>query len=298
MNKWITAGTAAALTGAAALARSEYERTHLDVVRYDITTDKLGSAWNGFKAVFLSDLHDNSFGSENEELLAAIENEQPDIVLIGGDMLVVKEWAKPDFAPFARLYHQLVAKYPVYYAFGNHEQRMKEEQQTYLGWWEAYREVLKSSGMKILVNKSAVITKEGTSMRISGITIPRECYRKGRIPAPSAGYLNHKIGKASSTDFELLLAHTPTFAKTYADWGADLVVSGHFHGGTIRIPGLGGVMTPQLQFFSPLARGSVTEGNTRIIVSGGLGTHSINVRLNNLPQVVVLTWHKKNLQTD
>ena len=298
MNKWITAGTAAALTGAAALARSEYERTHLDVVRYDITTDKLGPAWNGFKAVFLSDLHDNSFGPENEELLAAIENEQPDIVLIGGDMLVVKEWAKPDFAPLARLYHQLAAKYPVYYAFGNHEQRMKEERQTYPGWWEAYREVLKSSGMKILVNKSAVITKEGTSMRISGITIPRECYRKGRIPSPSAGYLNHKIGKASATDFELLLAHTPTFAKTYADWGADLVLSGHFHGGTIRIPGLGGVMTPQLQFFSPLARGSVTEGNTRIIVSGGLGTHSINVRLNNLPQLVVLTWHKKNLQTD
>ena len=295
MNKWITAGTAAALTGAAALARSEYERTHLDVVRYDITTDKLGPAWNGFKAVFLSDLHDNSFGPENEELLAAIENEQPDIVLIGGDMLVVKEWAQPDFAPLARLYHQLVAKYPVYYAFGNHEQRMKEEQQTYPGWWEAYREVLKSSGMKILVNKSAVITKNGTSMRISGITIPRECYRKGRIPSPSAGYLNHKIGKASATDFELLLAHTPTFAKTYADWGADLVLSGHFHGGTIRIPGLGGVMTPQLQFFSPLARGSVTEGNTRIIVSGGLGTHSINVRLNNLPQLVVLTWHKKTL---
>ena len=295
MNKWITAGTAAALTGAAALARSEYERTHLDVVRYDITTKKLGPAWNGFKAVFLSDLHDNSFGPENEELLAAIANEQPDIVLIGGDMLVVKEWAQPDFAPLARLYHQLVAKYPVYYAFGNHEQRMREERQTYPGWWEAYREVLKNSGMKVLVNKSAVITKEGTSMRISGITIPRECYRKGRIPSPSAGYLNHKIGKASPTDFELLLAHTPTFAKTYADWGADLVLSGHFHGGTIRIPGLGGVMTPQLQFFSPLARGSVTEGNTRIIVSGGLGTHSINVRLNNLPQLVVLTWHNKTL---
>ena len=127
-------------------------------------------------------------------------------------------------------------------------------------------------------------------MRISGITLPRECYRKGRIPSLSAGYLDQKLGKASDKNFELLLAHTPTFAKTYADWGADLVLSGHFHGGTIRIPGLGGVMTPQLQFFSPLARGSVTQKNTNIIVSGGLGTHSINVRLNNLPQLVVLTW--------
>ena len=91
MNKWIMAGTAAAFTGAAAFARSEYERTHLDIVHYDIKTDKLGLEWNGFKAVFLSDLHDNSFGMENEELLAAIEKEQPDIVVIGGDMLVVKE---------------------------------------------------------------------------------------------------------------------------------------------------------------------------------------------------------------
>ena len=295
MNKWITASTAVALTGAAAFARSEYERTHLDVVKYDITTAKLGPAWNGFKAVFLSDLHDNCFGSENEELLAAIDREQPDIVLIGGDMLVVKEWANPNFAPLAKLYRKLVSKYPVYYAFGNHEQRMIEEQANYPGWWASYREVLKNSGMHVLVNKSAAITREGTTMRISGITLPRECYRKGRIPALSVGYLNHKIGKASSTDFELLLAHTPTFAKTYADWGADLVLSGHFHGGTIRIPGLGGVMTPQLQFFSPLARGSVNEKNTRIIVSGGLGTHSINVRLNNLPQVVVLTWSDKTL---
>ena len=103
MNKWIMAGTAAAFTGAAAFARSEYERTHLDIVHYDIKTDKLGLEWNGFKAVFLSDLHDNSFGMENEELLAAIEKEQPDIVVIGGDMLVVKEWAAPHFDMLANL---------------------------------------------------------------------------------------------------------------------------------------------------------------------------------------------------
>ena len=131
MNKWIMAGTAAAFTGAAAFARSEYERTHLDIVHYDIKTDKLGLEWNGFKAVFLSDLHDNSFGMENEELLAAIEKEQPDIVVIGGDMLVVKEWAAPHFDMLANLYRKLVKRYPVYYAFGNHEQRMKEEPLTY-----------------------------------------------------------------------------------------------------------------------------------------------------------------------
>ena len=209
MNKWIMAGTAAAFTGAAAFARSEYERTHLDVVHYDIKTDKLGLEWNGFKAVFLSDLHDNSFGMENEELIAAIEKEQPDIVLIGGDMLVVKEWAAPHFDMLANLYEKLVERYPVYYAFGNHEQRMKEEPLTYSGWWQSYWKVLKDSGMHVLVNKSEEIIKNGTAMRISGITLPRECYRKGRIPSLSAGYLDQKLGKACLHTHQPLQRHMP-----------------------------------------------------------------------------------------
>ena len=95
MNKWIMAGTAAAFTGAAAFARSEYERTHLDIVHYDIKTDKLGLEWNGFKAVFLSDLHDNSFGMENEELLAAIEKEMKKLAK-DGKRIVRQEISKEE----------------------------------------------------------------------------------------------------------------------------------------------------------------------------------------------------------
>ena len=142
MNKWIMAGTAAAFTGAAAFARSEYERIHLDIVHYDIKTDKLGLEWNGFKAVFLSDLHDNSFGMENEELLAAIEKEQPDIVVIGGDMLVVKEWAAPHLICLQTCIKNLLSDILCIYAFGNHEQRMKERT-AYVSWLVA--ELLESA---------------------------------------------------------------------------------------------------------------------------------------------------------
>ena len=98
-------------------------------------------------------------------------------------MLVVKEWAAPHFDMLANLYKKLVKRYPVYYAFGNHEQRMKEEPLTYPGWWQSYWKVLKDSDMHVLVNKSEEIIKNDTAMRISGITLPRECYRKGRIPS-------------------------------------------------------------------------------------------------------------------
>ena len=172
MNKWIMAGTAAAFTGAAAFAAQNMNELISTLCTNDIKTDKLGLEWNGFKAVFLSDLHDNSFGMENEELLAAIEKEQPDIVVIGGDMLVVKEWAAPHFDMLANLYRKLVKRYPVYYAFGNHEQRMKEEPLTYPGWWQSYWKVLKDSGMHVLVNKSEEIIK----------MVPR-CYKRHHAAA-------------------------------------------------------------------------------------------------------------------
>ena len=90
-----------------------------------------------------------------------------------------------------------------------------------------------------------------------------------------------------------LLAHSPLFFEEYAAWGADLTLSGHFHGGTIRLPVLGGVMTPQYQFFYPRCAGEFElpgrwGERSRMIIGRGLGTHSINIRLNDKPQVVVI----------
>ena len=88
--------------------------------------------------------------------------------------------------------------------------------------------------------------------------------------------------------FQILLCHSPLFFDSCRKWGADLTLSGHFHGGTIRLPYLGGVMTPQFQFFLPWCAGTFEESGKYMIVSRGLGTHSINIRLNNKPQLVVV----------
>ena len=103
------------------------------------------------------------------------------------------------------------------------------------------------------------------------------------------GYMDQVFAKPDAEKFNILLAHSPMFFREYEAWGADLTLSGHFHGGTIRIPGLGGLMTPQYQFFFPWCAG-LFEGKrgSKLLVSRGLGTHSINIRLNNKPQVVVV----------
>ena len=105
--------------------------------------------------------------------------------------------------------------------------------------------------------------------------------------------MKETLGEPDPEKFCLLLAHSPLFFEEYAAWGADLTLSGHFHGGTIRLPLVGGVMTPQYQFFYPRCAGYFEllgkgREKSRMIVGRGLGTHSINIRLNDKPQVVVV----------
>ena len=97
------------------------------------------------------------------------------------------------------------------------------------------------------------------------------------------------MGPCRKDGYQILLAHSPLYLEQYEKWGADLTFSGHFHGGTIRLPYLGGVMSPQLQFFTNRDKGLLKIGHADCIISGGLGTHSINIRLNNLPELIIVT---------
>lgn len=106
--------------------------------------------------------------------------------------------------------------------------------------------------------------------------------RKKKLPS---GELERLLGTAQTDAFQILMLHSPMYLKEAAAWGADLVLSGHFHGGTVRLPLLGGVMTPQYQFFVRECAGLHYAGTHAMIVSRGLGTHSIRVRINNLPEL-------------
>ncbi len=290
MIRWIA--TAGALGTAACLARSEYEKQHFSVEEISIRSEKIRKDKT---FVFLSDLHNNEFGSENRRLLAAIRQVRPDAVLIGGDMMVCK--GKRDVQVPLRLIRRLTREFPVYCGNGNHENRMVWERETYGGLYEEYRDQLKRMGVIYLENGTAAW---GPDVEISGVDLEWRYYRKALFqkldPLPR-DYLTRRLGRVRGTGreekFQILLAHSPMYFKEYAAWGADLTLAGHFHGGTIRIPGLGGVMTPQYQFFIPWCAGNFETDGKRMLVSRGLGTHSINIRLNNRPQLAVVRLKKQ-----
>lgn len=277
--------------------RSQYERNHFVVEETEICSSKIKTPKT---LVFLSDLHDKEFGNGNQNLLRAVENLHPDAVLIGGDTMVAKP-GKADLQVTERLLcglNRMEAEkggIPIYYGNGNHEQRLQREADQYPGFYQEFLALLKTYHVHYLSDSSEVF---GDDICISGLNL-RQAHYRDLIPEKlKESEIEKKLGKADRERFQILLAHSPLFHKAYGHWGADLALAGHFHGGTIRLPLLGGVMTPQFQFFLPCCGGNFVHEGHHMIVSRGLGTHSINLRLNNVPQIVAVRLTSAPVFTD
>lgn len=271
----------------AVLAEVWRELHHFKVKRYQIKTDERYKIAQKLHVVFLSDLHNHVYGTNNEKLLAAIKEEKPDAILVGGDMLVGK--VGRDWKNTAQLMEELTGIAPVWYANGNHEQRMHEQPEIYGKEYWLYKDELEQAGVHFLVNDSEEIQIKNTKLCLYGLELPFACYKKGwkaRKLYPEE--IEEKIQMAEKEKYCILLAHHPYYADTYWEWGADLVLSGHLHGGIARLPLLGGVISPQFRLF-PRYSGDCYEKDGRyIVVSKGLGTHTINFRFWNPAELVVL----------
>ena len=264
------------------IAVNEFEKQALTYANYEIDTG--GRIQDDTRIVFLSDLHETEFGSNNEKLLKKIYDADPDLILMGGDMITVPkdvyqhpEKLSVDVA--LSLCRKLAEKYPVFYAPGNHEQRLDEKR---------FEEELKEAGVRYLFDKT-VLYKD---ILIKGLYIDEQYYKPVKPPKMTTEYIYGHVGQPSDKHFSILMAHNPLYTEAYANSGMDLVLSGHFHGGTIRLPGDVGLMTPQFQFFSDKVVGMKQIGSGKQIISSGLGTHSINIRINDKPQVVVVDLKK------
>ncbi len=279
---------AAAGAAAAGLAWSKYERGHFVTEELVFSSSKMKEP---AVLVFLSDLHDNTFGEKNEKLLKEIKRIHPDAVLIGGDTMVTKP-GRADLSRTKELLQGISClSCPVFYANGNHEQRMQRDRGVYGSMYDEFRKLLEEYQVNYLQNKTVQWRDD---IAVSGVDIAWKYYQDFHPDSMAPSYLTRRLGKAESERFQILLAHSPLFFDAYAGWGADLSLAGHFHGGTIRLPGLGGVMTPQYQFFHPFCGGVFEQNGRWMLVSRGLGTHSINIRIGNRPQLAVIRLEPKS----
>lgn len=264
-----------------------YENHHFEITQYNIRSNRIPKAFDRINMVILADLHNNKYGKDNIKLLDEIDRIAPDYILVAGDMIVSGEGEHLE-VPYS-LIAALAVRYPVYYGLGNHEQRMVPEENSRYKNYEDYVRKLEKLGVRFLDNESAVISKDGENIILTGLTISMDYFKKLRQPEMTEEYIQNLVGIPDKKCYNILIAHNPVYFKLYKEWGADLIVAGHLHGGIIRLPGLGGIISPQYKFMPKYDAGMFELENTRMLVSRGLGLHTIKLRINNRPELMSVT---------
>lgn len=256
-------------------------------VLYKVHSVNLPETFNGYKIAVLADLHNKSFGKNNERVIKQIKELKPDIILIAGDLLVRK---KPKKFDVALIFLKELSKIcPIYYGLGNHEQSIQADDiKASIGYAEFVKKV-KNMGVIFLDNESISVKRKNSQICITGVSIDKMFFQKYKLPPMPEEHLQNLVGFLNKECYNILIAHNPTYFEKYVSFGADLIVSGHLHGGVIRLPFLGGMLSPQYRFFPKYDGGRYDKASKTMLVSRGLGGHTIKFRIFNRPEIVVVT---------
>ena len=250
-------------------------------VEYEIESDKVIKPC---KFVLLSDLHNKSYGKDHERLISKIKSVSPDAILVAGDMLTAAKGQ--DFGVALSLMRQLSSRYKIYYGMGNHECYLKECPEKYGTIYADYMTKMSEIGIEPLINENTYLPEYNVS--VCGALIDRRFFKKYQKYPMDERYLTKLLGEPREDTCQILIAHTPQYFEEYAAWGADVVVSGHVHGGIMRLPYLGGVLSPNMTLSPKYDGGRFVRGKATMILSRGLGTHTIPVRVFNPGELVII----------
>ena len=238
------------------------------------------------KIVMISDLHNACYGEKNSELLHVVETISPDLILVAGDVIVGKTGLSVDTG--VDFLNSLGESFPVFVGKGNHEMRTSIYEK-YGDMWETLYERTKDK-VHWLINDSIYLADY--NMTIYGLDMKPEYYRRFKKMYMDSAYLEEELRQPDKRSYNILIGHDPDYFEEYAAWGADLCVSGHVHGGLIIIPHLGGLISPMIKFFPKYYKGVYNIGDSHMIVSAGMGLHTLKIRVNNEPDLVTINLVK------
>ena len=249
----------------------------LEITEFSYTGADVPQSFEGYRIVQLSDLHNKVFPDDNAYLMEKVRALEPDIILLTGDFIDASTHTDLDDA---MLFMQQIPKIaPCYYVFGNHEYRIKKSLR------DAFVQQIGKWGVHYMDNEMLRLTSDaGETVTLIGLN---------DLSLTSRDLDN--LVKASKDDFQIVMAHEPEYIWSYAGTGADLVFSGHEHGGQVRIPFTHqAIYTPHEGLFPRLTEGMVTYGETTMVISRGLGNSAFPFRMFDHPEIVLVTLHAQS----
>lgn len=251
-----------------------WQDNRIMVTKYEYQSKKITQLFYGYRIAQISDLQNKVFGKHHKKLINAIKKQYPDCIVITGDLL---DRNRTNVNSVIELISEIVNIAPVYYVSGNHEHQS--------GKYNELISALKQNGVFILENNKQIISKQNETISILGI--------KDKSVNTNYQKILSVLSNIEKTNFQILLSHRPELLSVYSQYDIDVVFTGHAHGGQIRIPFIGGVFAPHQGFFPKYTNGIHTQNDTTMIISRGLGNSTFPFRVNNRPELVVVTLGKE-----
>ncbi len=254
-----------------------YQNQYIQVNEITIKSDYLPDDFQGYKIAHISDLHNAEFGENNEKLLSLIKEQKPDIIVVTGDIVDSRRTNVQIARDFANNATQIA---PIYYVTGNHEARVDMEDE--IDFIELNENVI------VLHNQNVLLEKGDSVVQLIGVDDPDY-----RAVEDSTEYMNEQLEKYSDNEyFKILLSHRPELFETYVQNNMSVVFSGHAHGGQVRFPFIGGLIAPHQGLFPQYDSGLFSLNNTNMVVSRGVGDSILPLRINNPPEIIIVTLNK------
>ena len=252
-----------------------YQNNIIEKTYIEYSSGRVPEAFNGYKVVHISDLHNKSFGKNQEKLLKKIEEISPDIIAITGDLIDRRKYNLEVALSFVK---GAVDIAPVYYVSGNHE--------AWSGKYEEIKDELISLNVQVLDDEKISIHRKDEFIDIIGLKDP-DFHTSNDLE-------DQLMNLSEENNFQILLSHRPELINLYSKEKIDLIFSGHAHGGQFRLPFIGGIIAPDQGLFPEYTSGLYVKDKSTLIVSRGLGNSIIPLRLFNQPEIIVLTIKNDN----
>ncbi len=254
-----------------------WSNTALELNTYTITNNNVPSGFDGFRIAHVSDLHNAEIGNDNEKLIDMLNQSEPDIIAITGDII---DSRNTDIEAALKFAEKAVNIAPCYYVTGNHEARIEE--------YENLKLRLAELGVTVLEDERLELERSGEEIAILGVNDPS--FQTDYLFGDSAKIINDtlKTLTSESDTYTVLLSHRPELFEVYTEYNLNLVLSGHAHGGQFRLPLIGGLAAPNQGLFPKYDAGLYSDKGTNMIVSRGIGNSLFPFRFNNRPEIILI----------
>ena len=263
--------------GAAAVGVVVWDNFRLTVSNYTLKFPELPEKFDGFKIVQVSDLHNARFGKNQSGLMSAIREAKPDMIAITGDLFTTER--RENAYSFLKQAAEIA---PCYYVSGNHEQRFAD-------YYSEIKPHLERLGARVLDDELVSITKGGEKITVIGLSDPT--FFRTKSPEEST---DERLSLLESDGFTILLSHRPELFEVYAKHNVSLALTGHAHGGQVRIPFTHrGLYAVHQGWFPKYTEGIYSENNTKMVVSRSLGNSTFYPKINNPPELVIIELKKE-----